>query len=143
MIRTLATAFVDYHRGLALMPVKWKPWLGSLFVANMVIPLFFMQRLEARVVFLVALIHGAMFVCLTAASGFSRLLGLAHILWFPMIAFLFFRLDLWPPDAFYGLWIRAVIVLDAGSLILDATNVVRYIAGEREEMVAGLTREVK
>jgi len=120
------------------MPRKWKPWLTSLLVANMIIPLFLLGNVEAWIVFGTALINGATFVALTAYSGFSRLLGWGHIFWIPLTVYLCSRLELHAPDDFFGFWIRAVIVLNIGSIGLDAMNVVRYYRGERDEIVQGL-----
>lgn len=139
MLQRLGWAFIHYHRGLGKMPIRWKPWLILLLVANMIAPLFILHRWEAQVVFGVALLNGATFVVLTAISGFSRLLGLGHIFWFPLIFFLWTRLAQHPIQTPVGVWIRAVIVLNAGSLVLDAANVVRYIAGDRGEMITGLS----
>ena len=139
MKHSLGHAFVRYHRGLGRMPVRWKPWLISLLAANMIVPLFYITRLEAKVVLGVALLGGATFVVLTAFTGFSRLLGLAHFWWIPLVVFLSNRLDSYPATTAYGIWLRAVIVLDTGSLILDLANVVRYLRGDRNEMVAGLS----
>ena len=125
------------------MPVRWKPWLISLLAANMIVPLLFITRLEAQVVLGVALLGGATFVVLTAFTGFSRLLGLAHLWWIPLIVFLLYRLDPYPATTAYGIWLRAVIVLDTGSLVLDVANVVRYLRGDRQEMVASLSEGMK
>ena len=75
---------------------------------------------------------------LTALSGFSRLLGLGHIFWIPLLYFLWTRLDQIPADEFFGIWIRVLMTLNAVSLIIDAVDVGRYIAGERAETVKGL-----
>ena len=139
MKHSLGHAFVRYHRGLGQMPIHWKPWLISLLTANMIVPLFYLTRWEAQVVLGVSLLGGATFVVLTAWTGFTRLLGLAHGWWIPLIFFLLNRLDQNPASTAYGFWLRTVIVLDAGSLVLDAANVVRYLRGDRQEMVAGLT----
>ena len=77
-------------------------------------------------------------ILLTGISGFSRLLGLGHIFWFPLLCFLWVRLDLHPAGEFFSLWIRAVIVLNAISLVIDVVDVIRYIGGDREETVPGL-----
>jgi hypothetical protein len=138
MFREFVKAFVRYHRGLGKMPISWKPWLITLLVANMIVPWFWMDRLEAQVVFGVALLNYFSFVILTGVSGFSRLLGLGHIYWIPLIWFLCLRLELFPANTAFGLWIRAVIILDAGCLLLDAANVIRYVRGDHEEMVQGL-----
>ncbi len=80
----------------------------------------------------------ALMVALTAYSGFSRLLGLGHILWFPLFYFLWTRLDLNPADSPLGLWMRSVMVLNAVSLVIDTVDVGRYLAGDHREIVSGL-----
>lgn len=140
---SLAHAFVRYHRGLGKMPRRWKPWLMSLLMSNMIVPLFFLSNhIEAWVVLGTALLTGATFIALTAYSGFSRLLGFGHLPWVPMLVYLILRLpdaqqDF--PETWFLFWIHAVIILDIGSLILDAANVVRYFRGEQGEMVEGLS----
>ena len=75
---------------------------------------------------------------LTGLSGFGRLLGLGHILWIPLLYFLWTRLGQIPADDFFGIWIRVLMALNATSLVIDATDVIRYLAGDREETVKGL-----
>ena len=125
------------------MPRRWKPWLMSLLMSNMIVPLFFLaNHQEAWVVLGTALVTGGTFIVLTAYSGFSRLLGFGHLPWIPMLVYLILRLPQSQqqfPDTWFLFWLHAVIVLDIGSLILDTANVVRYFAGERDEMVKGLS----
>lgn len=142
MLRAFGSAFVRYHVGLSKMPRKWKPWLFALLTANMIAPWFFITHVEAQIVFIVALLNGATFVALTAMTGFSRLLGLGHLWWIPLVIYLGGRADLYPVDTPIGIWIRAVIVLDCLSMVLDAINVYLYIKGDREEMVEGLLPEL-
>jgi hypothetical protein len=138
MLRTFVKAVVRYHRGLRMTPAAWKPWLISLLVANMIAPLFWMNRIEAQIVFGVALLNYLTFILLTGISGFSRLLGLAHVYWIPLICFLWTRLEMFPSDTAYGAWIRIVIILNTGSVLLDTANVIRFCRGDRAEMVEGL-----
>jgi hypothetical protein len=65
-------------------------------------------------------------------------LGLGHVFWFPLLYFLWTRLELIPADDFFGLWIRAVMLLDALSLTIDVVEVFRYLAGDRAETVKGI-----
>ena len=109
-----------------------------LVTANAIIPLFYIQRLEAQVV-LGAIMASMLFMTiLTGLSGFTRLLGLGHIFWFPLLIFLWLRLGQIPADDFFGVWIRALIAINAASLVIDTVDVVRYIAGDRNETVNGL-----
>ena len=140
---SLAHAFIRYHRGLGKMPRRWKPWLMSLLMSNMIVPfLFLSEHQEAWVVLGTALVTGAAFIVLTAFSGFSRLLGFGHLPWVPMLVYLIVRFPEAQqsyPETWFILWLQAVIVLDIGSLILDTANVVRYFRGEHGEMVEGLS----
>ncbi len=131
-------AFIKFNKGLLKFPSQVKIWLAALMAANVVAPLFYFNRIEAQVVLATFLASFALMVALTAYSGFSRLLGLGHILWFPLLYFLWTRLDLNPTDSPFGLWMRSVMVLNAVSLAIDTVDVGRYLAGNRSEIVSGL-----
>ena len=73
---------------------------------------------------------------LTAVSGFTRLLGLGHILWETLLLFLWTRLHHIPASDFYGVWVRILMALNALYLVLYGADVFRYIAENRQETVA-------
>ncbi|MCZ6575343.1 MAG: hypothetical protein O6950_02645 [Gammaproteobacteria bacterium] len=131
-------AFIKFNKGVMKMPMHWQVWLMLLVLANMIVPLFFLGRREAQVVIGVFVASAVMQVVLTSVTGFTRLLGLGHILWFPLLYFLWMRLEQNPADDFFGLWIRMVMMLNALSLVIDVVDVVRYIAGDRSETVEAL-----
>ena len=131
--------FIKFNKGVMGMPLPWKLWLVLLVSANMVVPLIYLARLEAQVVLGVFVASILLFSVLTSLVGFTRLLGLGHILWFPLIYFLWTRLAEVPADDFYGVWMRALMVLNAASLVIDVIDVVRYVRGDREETVTGLS----
>ena len=130
------SAFLKFNRGVLKMPLPWRLWLMLLVTANLVVPLFFLGHLEAQVVLGVFMGSAILMTVLTRLSGFSRLLGLGHILWVPLLLFLWTRLDQMPADDFFGVWVRVLMVLNALSLVVDAADVVRYIAGDRQDTVA-------
>ena len=43
-------AFIKFNRGMLGMPVLWQVWVAVLVVANLVVPMFFLLRLESQVV---------------------------------------------------------------------------------------------
>ena len=131
-------AFVKLNKGMLKMPLLWQVWLAVLVATNLVVPMFFLQRLEARVVLGTILASLMLMTFLTGRFGFTRILGLGHILWVPMLAFLVARLGDLPVNDAFGIWIRAVIVLNGISLAIDAIDVTRYIAGDRDETVPSL-----
>ncbi len=106
-------------------------WLGVLLAVNFVVPLVFVGRLEAQVVLFAGMAGALVQMLLFRAKGFVRLLGIGHVPWIPMVPWLWMRLDqaAWPSA--FGFWLVAVIVLDGLSLILDVTDVLRYLGGER------------
>ncbi len=132
-------AFIKFNQGIMKMPVHWQLWLMVLITFNLVIPLFLLSHVEAQVVLGVLVASLMLFTVLTARFGFTRILGLGHIFWFPLIYFLWTRLEQSPADDVFGIWIRVLIALNAASLVIDAVDVVRYIAGDREETVKGLS----
>lgn len=131
-------AFIKFNKGILKMPIYVRLWLILLIAINMVAPLFFLDRVEAWAVIAASLVSMMLMTILTAYIGFTRLLGLGHIFWFPLLYFLWSRLDSIPTDNFYGIWVRALMVFNAASLVIDSIDVVRYISGGREEIVKGL-----
>ena len=128
-----------FNKGLFKMPIHWRLWLMVLVTANMVVPLFYLDRIEAQVVIGALIASMLLMTTLTAATGFSRLLGLGHIFWIPLLYWLWAHLDQIPSDGFFGMWIRGLMILNSASLVLDTVDVARYVAGDREETVNGLT----
>ena len=131
-------AFIKFNKGLMNSSLPVKLWVGLLVIFNMIIPLFFLDRLEAQVVLATIIASMALMTLITATTGFSRLLGLGHIFWIPLLYFLWMSLDQIPPDDGFGVWVRALMVINATSLVIDAVDVFRYLAGERMEIVKGL-----
>ena len=129
------SSFGRFNRGIMKMPLGWRLWLMLLLSVNVIVPLFNLGRLETKVV--LGMFAGSMviFTILTGVFGFTRILGLGHILWLPLLVFLWMRLGQIPADDFYGVWIRVLMGLNGVSLVIDAMDVIRYIRGDRKETV--------
>ncbi len=131
-------AMIKFHKGMMRMPVPWRLWLMLLVAFNLALPLLLIGHIEAQLVVGLFFVSMALMVILTMTAGFTRLLGLGHIAWIGLLGFLIARLGHIPPDDLFGVWVRAVIALNATSLVLDAIDVIRYIGGDRAETVRGL-----
>lgn len=130
-------AITTFMSGLNSMPWYWQVWVNLLGLVNFAIPLFFLKRAEARAVLGAILCAATLMVALTAATGFTRLLGLAHIVvWVPLMVYLLRRLPDVPARGFYGLWLRAVVLIDLVSLVIDVSDVIRYLGGERMDLTS-------
>ena len=128
-------AFIRFNQGILTMPIHWKLWLGILVGANFVAPLCFIETVEAKAVIGAFLVGTGLMTFLTARFGFSRILGLGHVAWIPLLAFLLPRCADIPAEDSFGIWLRVLIVLNSASLVIDAIDVVRYVRGERGETV--------
>jgi hypothetical protein len=135
--RRFLEAGIHLTRGLLGMPPYWRVWLFALVAVNLVVPLLvFPSRHEARVVAATFLACAVTMTLLTMRSGFSRLLGLAHVFWFPLLCYLWTRAAFIDAHDAYGVWLRLVMLLDAISLAIDVTDVGRYVAGERTDLLS-------
>ena len=131
-------SFIRFNRGLLGMPLHLQVWVALLIGANLVAPLFFLEHVEARVTLAVGLLGMTLMTALTGRFGFSRIVGVGHVAWIPLLVFLAGRVAEVPAGDAFGLWLRAVIVLDAVSLLLDGADAIRFLRGDRTETVAGL-----
>ncbi len=133
--RSLIKALIHFMRGLLKMPRYAQLWLVLLVIVNGIVPLFFLGRMEAQATLGIFLAGALLMIALTALSGFSRLLGAGHFLWFILLGLLWTRLDQIPADDLFGLWIRVLMLINAVSLVIDVTDVIRYARGDHAEMV--------
>ncbi len=122
---------IDFFRAMLLLPKPWVVWVGLLIAANLVAPLFFIGSLEAKVVVVAIMVGAITQMAIFRAKGFVRLLGLGHFPWVLMIPWLWTRLGQLEVNNLFAYWLVAVIVLDGLSLIIDVTDVARYMKGER------------
>ena len=117
--------------GIRSLPIGWQLWVMLMAVVNMLLPLLFIEQPEAQWT-LVAFIAGATLgMVLVKRQGFTRLLGLMHIFWIPLLLWLWGRMSIWPVGEPFVIWLRTLMVINAVSIVIDAVDVVRYISGDR------------
>ncbi len=105
-------------------------WAIALILVNAG-ALFFLDTCYGLAVLGAALAGVAVMAVIHARLGFVRLLGIGHGFWIPML--IWFAADLPDRTATPLLhdWVMTVIVFNAVSLLIDAIDVGRYVAGER------------
>jgi hypothetical protein len=136
-------AFLRFHRGLFGLPLHLQLWVATLVGVNIVAPLFFLGAIEARVTLAAGLLGLTLMMVLTGRYGFSRIVGLGHIAWIPLIAFLVGSLSEASATTAFGFWLRSVLVLDAISLALDGADAIRFLRGDRAETVPNLEPPIR
>ncbi len=128
-------AFKRFNQGLLAMPLHLQAWVLLLISVNFVAPFLFLGHVEAQAVLAAGALGMVFMTALTDRFGFSRIIGLGHIAWVPLLGFLWSQLPDIPATNAFGIWLRAVIVLDAISLVLDTVDAVRFARGDRAETV--------
>lgn len=111
---------------LALHPVWWI-WMAALVAVNGVAPLFFLPRLTAVVTLVASLTAFSLALVLIRLHGYSKLLGVIHAPWVPMLAASIYLYPGADAMSVYKMWLTASIVLTIGSLVIDATDVLRFL----------------
>jgi hypothetical protein len=124
-----------FSRGLLRQSPAVLGWVGILVIVNGIVPLFFLSTLEGRVVLITLMVGGVLMEVLTWAQGFTRLLGLGHVLWLGLVPWLWLRLEQHASGTF-TIWLGAVIVCNVISLAFDVRDVALYLGGDRAETVS-------
>lgn len=125
---------IDFFRSMLRLPMPWPLWILALMVANGVLPLLYLGTPEARVVLGAMMVGAVTQMAIFAKKGFVRLLGAGHFLWLIMLPWLWTRLGDAPAGLFRN-WILAVLVVNGISVIIDVTDVVRYLKGDRDPQI--------
>ena len=112
-------------RDLMRQPL-WIPlWVAFLMLINIASVAFWGDPL-AKVIFITFMVSAALMMGLYARIGFSKLLGLGHILWVPLLVYVVFQIP--RADAGFKTYLVALSVALAVSLAFDITDVWQYLS---------------
>ena len=129
------TASIDFFRCMLRLPPHWVAWVAILMAANGIGSLFYITSIEGQIT-LAAMMLGAMIqTTIYARMGFVRLLGVGHLHWLLLVAWLWMRLDAAPPGSMFRNWMLAVIVVNSISLVIDIADIARYGMGDRAPQI--------
>jgi hypothetical protein len=121
---------------IAQQPAWLQAWVYWMVVVNLASLVFLWRRTEARWVIGAFLLNGIFMSWLHGATGYTRLLGLSHVIfWTPLLVYLFLRLPAIQARTAYGIWVRVLMATNGISLVVDYVDVVRYLLGERAPLL--------
>lgn len=109
------------------VPRAWNVWLVAVNATCIV----FIDRLEAQVVLATTALAVSIMALAYQRIGFTRILGTAHLLWVPMFAWMATRLETIQNDPPLSTWLAVLLATNTVSLIIDVTDAVRFLRGER------------
>ena len=115
--------------GILAEPGYLLVWVLWLMVVNSA-AVFFLQRVEARVILGVWLVNAVLMTVLAELNGYNRFLGLSHVVtWTPLLIYLWGRRRETAGEALVERWIRVLFVTNLVSLVVDYVDVGRYLLG--------------
>ncbi|HFB55467.1 MAG TPA: hypothetical protein ENJ46_06035 [Hellea balneolensis] len=109
----------------------WVNFMGLLFMLS--IPFSF-KRVEARWIALATLVLAPVIMAIIYSKfGYQRILGLGHVLgWSPIMYYLWKRKDQWRVgETLSGKWIALTFAVMCISMVMDVSDVVRFMMGAR------------
>ena len=107
-------------------------WLNILGIVNFGAIIFAIKDWRARMVLIAMIINLIFMSALFAKFGYTRILGLSHIImWTPLLIYLWKNRKAHPERVWTGRYILAVLVINGISLVVDYIDVIRYILGDR------------
>lgn len=109
------------------VPRIWSVWLVAVNLGCLV----FIQHIEAQVVLATTTVAVLVQAAIHARIGFVRLLGIAHVMWIPMFAWMATRLPEIARDPALETWLAVLFVTNVVSFIVDAVDAARFFRGER------------
>jgi hypothetical protein len=128
-------AIINFIKDLRKMPLIVQAWLMILGISNMMIPLFLLRHIEAKIMFLATITGFMIGVFIHKRKGMTRILGLMHAPWLFAIFFLIKGLVTSGAFDIYNLWMAIALVLTSLSLIIDIRDVTKYYSGHKESII--------
>ena len=120
---------------LAIVLLRFRPvvraWAVLLVGVNLA-SVFFLDTVYGQVALAAACAGLAVMIWIYSQQGFVRLLGIGHVFWLPMLAWLFVEMPVESVPGALTTWLWCLLVCNSISLVIDALDVSRYLAGDRE-----------
>ncbi|WP_428356159.1 hypothetical protein [Methyloprofundus sp.] len=134
MIDILIKAFRVFAEGFAALDWFWIAWVYLLILVNGILPIIFLPKFTAIIVLVSAIIGLFMGLVLTHALGFSKILGLMHFPWIPMVCFQLYYLNQqnYSLNSFHDYWLVSSLILSLLSLIIDFKDVYEFLLSSRK-----------
>ena len=92
---------------------------------------YFIGHVEAQVVLATTLTSVVLQAIIYGRIGFTRVLGVGHLLWLPMFAWMATRTNDIAAHSDLQIWIIVLAITNAVSFAIDFTDVARFAKGER------------
>lgn len=115
--------------GDLLKQPTWIPlWVSALMVVNMASLAFWSEPL-AKVIFVTFLMSAMLMMGLYAKFGFARILGLGHVFWIPLLAYILVQLR--QAEGAFQTYLIVLSLCIGVSLLFDIRDVWKFLSLQR------------
>lgn len=129
-------AAMNLMKTIFKMKFPWNLWVAVMAIVNMGLGILHFSMPEGKLTLAALMGSFIVMTVIFAKIGFVRLLGLGHVLfWTPLCIWLLARLQDGQCDSVIGLktWVYCVLIVNILSLLIDYSDVIRYLRGERSQ----------
>ena len=123
MLELMGVVFLRFRP----VPRLWSVWLVGVNGAG----LLFYQHLEAQVALAVVAVAVIAQALIYQRQRFTRILGIAHVMWVPMFAWMATRLPEIAATPGLANWLVLLAATNGICMVIDTIDAVRYVKGER------------
>ncbi len=107
----------------------WIPiWLLFLMIAN-VSSLMFWSEPIAKVIFFTFMLSALLMMALYSKYGFEKILGMGHILWIPLLAYVLIEIP--ATEGAFKIYLVILLISLTISLVFDIIDVWRYFTSPK------------
>lgn len=128
LIKNILEIFGIVYLRFRILPRIWCVWLVAINTAC----LFFIDHIEAQVVLGVTLLSVILQAFIYQKTGFTRIMGIVHLSWVPMFAWMGSRIETIAQSPYLAIWLTVLLATNAVSFLIDTIDSIRYIKGERK-----------
>jgi len=122
-------AHVEFSNGMQQMHPFWILWVGILGITNFAIPLIYIRKHPVMPVTVAGALTGLpMGLILTSLFGFSKILGLMHFPWIPVVVFQ--AIVIWKKEVTGRVlfFLKLSFILSIISLVIDVYDVFIFLS---------------
>lgn len=119
--------------GIIFLRFPWviRLWAAYLVSINMV-AIVFIDTIYGQVVLGTLILASIILNRIYSKFGYVRLLGIAHMVWIPMLVWIGLSLPMLSMNWNLYVWLCVLTITNSISLIIDSVDVIRYVLGDRQ-----------
>ena len=118
---------LHFFTELLKRPAYEVAWVFYMMAINLC-AIFFWDQLLAKIIIVVFMASSILMMGLYSKFGFTRILGLGHILWLPLAIYIGFELG--AADGIYLIYLIVLLITISISLVIDTLDVLKYLKGK-------------